>query len=87
MLICVEFQMRKCQNVTHCKNEFLQRQTFLMNKSVILQYFLAKFSQKFWKKSVNKISSSDISQDSASCNYEKGNLQIWRHLLEKMLAW
>jgi hypothetical protein len=87
MLICVEFQMRKIQNVTLCKNEFLQRQTFLMNKSVILQYFLAKFSQKFWKKSVNKISSSDVSQNSASGNYEKGNLQIWRDLLKKMLAW
>jgi hypothetical protein len=47
--------MRKIQNVTLCKNEFLQRQTFLMNKSVILQYFLAKFSQKLCKKSVNKI--------------------------------
>jgi hypothetical protein len=86
MLIFVEFRMRKIQNVTFCKNEFLQRQTFLMNKSVIL-HFLAKFSQNFWKKSVNKISSSEFSQNSASCNYEKGNLQIWRDLLEKMLAW
>jgi hypothetical protein len=87
MLIFVEFRMRNIQNVTLCKNEFLQRQTFLMNKSVILQYFLAKFSQKFWRKSENKISSSDVSQDSASCNYEKGNLQIWRDLLKKVLAW
>jgi hypothetical protein len=87
MLIFVEFRKRKIQNVTLCKNEFLQRQTFLMNKSVILQYFLAKFLQKFWRKSVHKISSSDVSQNSASGNYEKGNLKIWRGLLKKMLAW
>jgi hypothetical protein len=58
--------MRKIENVTLCKNDFFQRKTFLMNKSVILQYFLAKFLQKFCKKSVNKISSSDVSQNSAS---------------------
>jgi hypothetical protein len=46
MLICVEFHMRKIQNVTLCKNELLQRQTFLMNKSVIFAVFFGKILTK-----------------------------------------
>jgi hypothetical protein len=55
MLICVEFQMRKIQNVSLCKNEFLQRQTFLMNKSVILQYFLANSHKNFRRNQLIKL--------------------------------